>query len=185
MNIFLSILRGINVSGKNKILMSDLKKLYENLGFEEVNTYIQSGNVVFKSLDTINNQKLISQKIEFSIFSNLGLKVSVLVLNLQELQNLVHINPFLSKDYIGIEKLYVTFLENVPLNTNIEKIYNIQSNLDEFELIEKFVFLHCPTGYGNTKFSNQFFENKLNLVATTRNWKTTTHLLKLMESYAS
>ncbi len=174
MPVFLSILRGINVSGQKKILMADLKKLYHELKFKNVTTYIQSGNVVFET----GSDKNLSKKIEQKILEHYSFEVPVIIRTTAELEKTVANTPFERP-----EGTYVTFLESVPNQEYVEKIKPYNTKIDTFHVIEKEIYLYCDKGYGNTKLSNNFFENKLKVKATTRNWATTCELLRIMETY--
>lgn len=174
MQTYISILRGINVSGQKKMLMTDLAKLYEDLGFKDVVTYIQSGNVIFKTDKKFTNVKL-AKLIEDKIVATYNFQVPVIIRTLKELQDIVVINPFIKEE---IDSLYVTFLSNSPSAINLEKLDNVNFLPDKFEIIDKEIFLSVSS-YGNTKLSNNFFENKLKVTATTRNWKTVNKLLEL------
>ncbi len=174
MQTFISILRGINVSGQKKMLMTDLAKLYEDLGFKEVVTYIQSGNVIFKTDKKFTNVKL-AKLIEDKIAATCNFQVPVIIRTLNELQHIFAINPFIKED---IDSLYVTFLSNSPNAVNLEKLDNVSFLPDRFEIRDKEIFLSVSS-YGSTKLSNNFFENKLKVTATTRNWKTVIKLLEL------
>lgn len=174
MKIYISILRGINVSGQKKIIMTDLKLLYEELGFSDVVTYIQSGNVVFKSSLKTTTTKMAKQ-IEDKIKENYGFDVPVIIRTQHELQNIIDRNPFKNDE---IESLYVTFLSNQPNTNYLEKLENVNYIPDKFEIIDKEIYLSVNS-YGNTKLSNNFFESKLKLTATTRNLKTIMKLIEL------
>ena len=176
MQIFISILRGINVSGQKKILMADLKALYESLKFKEVITYIQSGNVIFKSDGKLSDLDL-AKKIEAVIYKKYDFKVPVIIRNVEEIRKVISINPFLKEKSINIDRLFVTFLSEIPGQLNLENIKKIDYSPDRFTVIDKEVFLYVPGSYGETKLSNNFFESKLKVTATTRNWKTINQLL--------
>lgn len=175
---FISILRGINVSGQKKILMQDLKALYETLHFKKISTYIQSGNVVFSTDKKTDEQKLAGE-IEQAIQNKYQFEVPVIVLSLEQLQQTVAANPFLKEKNINPEKLHVTFLGKKPSVENMKNIESIGFLPDRFVLIDTAIFLFCPDSYGNTKLSNTFFETKLKVSATTRNWKTVNKLLEM------
>ncbi len=108
METYISLLRGINVSGQKKILMADLKALYETLKFKGVVTYIQSGNVIFKTDKKESNQNL-AKKIEQSIFKKYNFNVPLIVRSTSEIENIISNNPFLKDSNIDIDKLHVTF----------------------------------------------------------------------------
>ncbi len=179
MKTYISILRGINVSGQKKILMTDLKALYESLGCVNVKTYIQSGNVIFDYDDIISShiqefQEKILQKIE-EIYN---FRVPIIIKTIDELENIMKKNPFIDGG-IPIDKVHVSFLSETPTKDNIDKLTGMNFEPDEYKIIGTVIYLYCPNGYGNTKLSNNFFENKLKVVATTRNWKTTNELFNI------
>ena len=177
MPVLLSILRGINVSGQKKILMSDLKKLYKELDFKNVQTFIQSGNVVFDS----KNSALIAEKIEQKIKQKNNFDVPVIIRTLDEMEITITNNPFLKTKGIELDKLHVTYLSEIPSTESIKKVKEFNFEPDTFHIIGKEIYIHCPNGYGKTKLTNTFFEKKLNVTATTRNWKTSNELLKIMK----
>lgn len=177
MTAYISILRGINVSGQKKILMADLKTLYEKLGFTNVATYIQSGNVVFKA-DKKTGENL-AINIEQAILKKYKFDVPVIVRTEDEMKKIVTLNPFAKEKKIDIEKLHVTFLAEIPAPENANSIGQIAFPPDRFVLIGREVYLHCPVSYGETKLSNKFFESKLKVTATTRNWKTVNTLAEM------
>jgi len=175
METFISVLRGINVSGQKKILMADLKTLYEELSFQNVTTYIQSGNVVFNTDSGLSNQDL-AQEIEKAIQLKYNFAVPVIIRKATELAQVTAINPFLKDGAIDPEKLHVTFLAETPQQRNLEKLNTYNFPPDQFAVIGREVFLYIPERYGDTKLSNSFLENKLKIAATTRNWKTVQQL---------
>ncbi|HVA99106.1 MAG TPA: DUF1697 domain-containing protein [Bacteroidia bacterium] len=179
MQTYISILRGINVGGHRKILMADLKKMYEKLNLKEIVTYIQSGNVIFKT-DKKNSDE-IAKAIEKIIFETCQFQVPVIIRTIPEIKKIISENPFLKEKNTEIEKLHVTFLSEIPDKSNAEAILKYDYSPDKFSLNKKEVYVFCNNGYGNTKLSNPFFENKLKVGATTRNWKTLTKLLELAE----
>lgn len=181
MQTFISILRGINVSGHKKILMADLKDIFEKMMFKNVTTYIQSGNVIFKSNSELADVEM-AKKIEAAIFKKYDFKVPVIIRTQEEVEKIISSNPFLKEKYINLEKLHVTFLSEKPAGALIESTENFDYFPDRFYIIVKEVFLYIPDRYGETKLSNKFFENKLKVTATTRNWKTINKLLEIASS---
>ncbi|WP_319501239.1 DUF1697 domain-containing protein [uncultured Draconibacterium sp.] len=177
MKTYVAILRGINVSGKNKIKMDALKSSFSGLGFEQVQTYIQSGNVVFRYQET--NSGNFADLINKQIQKDFGFDVPVLVLDVQELENIVKNNPFAVDGNREAQFLHVTFLKEKPANVNEEKITGHVKTGEEFAISDGAVYLYCPHGYGKTKLNNNFFESQLKVSATTRNWKTTLKLLEM------
>lgn len=172
MKTYTSILRGINVSGQKKILMADLKSLYEELGFTNVQTYIQSGNVVFEYKET--NPTQLQEMIFDKIKSHYGFEVPNLILTPSEIEKALNNNP-----YQDIEKPYFTFLSEKPAQENIEALNSISFDNEFFELIGKVIYSHYPNGAGRAKMNNNLIERKLKVRATTRNLNTTKKLLEM------
>lgn len=174
---FISLLRGINVSGQKKVLMADLHALYQSLGFSQVTTYLQSGNVIF-ACDSLD-QTQITQTIESGISQRFGFTVSVIIRNTNEIDRVVKNNPFLTRLKIDLSRLYVTFLAEFPMEKAVPNLAIPSGNQDEFQLAGKEIYLYCPGGYGVTRLSNNYFEKALKITATTRNWKTVMALQRL------
>ncbi|HWY34576.1 MAG TPA: DUF1697 domain-containing protein [Nitrosopumilaceae archaeon] len=180
MQTYISILRGINVSGHKIIKMEELRKMYVGLGFKNVQTYIQSGNVIFQYKKT--KLQDLEKNVTKQIVKDFSFEVPVLVKELSELIEILSNNPFINKRKEDVSKLHVTFLSEEPEPANIENIKKGQYASDEFILSGKSVYLFCPNGYGNTKLNNTFFESKLKVTSTTRNWKTINGLVNLAET---
>ena len=178
METYISLLRGINVSGKKKIIMVELKAMYNELGFENVITYIQSGNVLFKSKNT--NKKQLSQTIKKAIQSTFGFDVTVLVLSAEELIAMELGNPYRNS---GVEQKFLglTFLEETPDQEKVEALKQLEFPGEEFEIIGRVIYLSCPNGFGRSKFNNSLFESKLKVRATNRNLRSTRKLIELAE----
>ena len=180
MTKYISILRGINVGGKRKILMADLRELYESLDFVNVITYIQSGNVIFESKKK-NANTTFTKKITQAIFDKYGFEVPVIIRSVEEIKSIVENHPFEKKEGAQIENLCLTFLSEIPSDENLEKINTYDYSPDLFQIIEDNVFLFIQGKYHQSKLTNNFFEKKLKVSATTRNWKTVNKLLELSE----
>lgn len=177
MKTYISILRGINVSGQKLIKMDALKKAYEDLGFKNVHTYIQSGNVIFQT-----EEKGLEQKISGQIQKQFGFEVPVIILTIDDLKQIIGNNPYKEDDTKDISYLYVTILSSGSVNPDTEPARLKQLPGEEFIVTENAVYLYCPNGYGKTKLTNTFWESFLKVKATTRNWKTTNELLRIAES---
>jgi uncharacterized protein (DUF1697 family) len=178
MGVRICILRGINVSGKNRILMADLQRWFQELGYGQVVTYIQSGNVVFSAphdQPVSTNEGMIRDKIRQSG----NLDIPVVIRTLEEMNETLKLNPFLKNSDKEADKLHVTFLSSVPEPDRIAQIASEQYLPDEFIIRGRDIYLYCPGGYGNTKLSNSFFEAKFKVTATTRNWATVSKLAEI------
>ena len=178
--IYLSLLRGINVSGKNRLAMPDIKRMYEGLGFGNVQTYVQSGNVIFDAPQ--QDAAALAGIIQTQIRQSFGLEVPVIIRTPQEFGHILEHNPFLTNRQESIETIHVTFLAAPPSADRIQMINAIRQVGDEFVLAGREIYLFCPGGYGRTKFNNTFFEKKLERLATTRNWKSVAALAGLAAS---
>ena len=174
MNTYISMLRGINVSGQKKIRMAELKSLYESLSLTNVETYVQSGNVVFdsKEQDAIKLRDSIESQIE-TVF---GFSVPVLIRTGDEFKRIIESHPFAGEEAV---RVLVTFLYDRPENSKLEDLSHYKDKVDQFVIGEREIFLYCPGGYGKTKLSNAFFERKLDVIATTRNWKSVNALYQM------
>ena len=171
MTSFVSLLRGINVTGHNMIRMAELKALYESLGFKNVATYIQSGNVIFQSEE--DSPDGVEASIERAIEKKFGFPVTVIVRKPAELARVIKANPFIGRARIDEIRLYVTFLRSRPTPALIKALQPAAAkSTDQYEIVGREIYLHCPDGYGKTLLSNTFFEKQLKVAATTRNWKT-------------
>jgi uncharacterized protein (DUF1697 family) len=167
MQTYISMLRGINVSGQKQIRMTGLQSLYESLGLVNVQTYVQSGNVVFDS--TEQDASKLRKSIETQIEATFGFAVPVLMRSADDFRRIIENHPFAQEDSA---RVLVTFLYERPDQTKLDDLSTYNDKVDQFALGEQEIFLFCPGGYGKTKLSNTFFEKKLGVIATTRNWKT-------------
>ncbi|MBG7630960.1 MAG: DUF1697 domain-containing protein [Bacteroidetes bacterium] len=178
METYIALLRGINVGGHNKMKMLELKQLFVDLGYLDVVSYIQSGNVIFnsKKLHTVEIEKSIIDAIE----KQFAYSIKVLVLTKTELNTIFNSNPFILKHNLDVSKLSITLLNNKPELGEVVQIQNlVNSSDDTFEIINKSVYLYLPDGSRNTKLTNNLFEKKLKSSATSRNWRTITKLVEL------
>jgi len=169
-----SLLRGINVGGRNKVAMSKLTELFELLGFNDVRSYLQSGNVLC-STSKLSNAAL-QRRIEKGIVEELDLEISVLCRTGREMELVVKNNPFLKKNDVDPAKLHVTFLQKPVDEALVKKLSESRRGKDSFRAEGATIYLHCPDGYARTKLTTQFFERELGVPATTRNWKTVNKL---------
>jgi uncharacterized protein (DUF1697 family) len=178
METYIAMLRGINVSGQKKIKMADFKNHLQELNFTDVQSYIQSGNAVFKYKKSA--LKSLENKIAKKILVEYGFDVIVIVKTPNELKDVLKNNPFVKdKD---LNRVYVTFLSDEPAIDNIEKLKGVDHSPEEYVLKGKTVYLYLPHGYGKAKMSNNYFENKLKVNATSRNWKTVNKFSEMTNS---
>ena len=179
MPTYVAMLRGINLGSRNKVAMAALRAmLEEQLGYQDVTTYIQSGNVVFKTSDKAAG---LPAAINRAIQDEFGLDIAVLVRTKQQMKKVVESNPFL-KAGKDADKLHVVFLDTKPKADNIKKLTVKDWGGDEIAIVGTEAYLHCPNGYGRSQLGNAFVEKQLGVAGTTRNWRTTAKLLDLSSS---
>ncbi|MCU1449459.1 MAG: hypothetical protein JWP02_1629 [Acidimicrobiales bacterium] len=174
---YVAMLRGINLGSHNRVAMPALRDLFEALGFDDVSTYVQSGNVVFTAGPKKDTSKLAAD-IGRRIKKDFGLDVTVVVRTASELKKVLGDNPFLAggKDPTT---LHVTFLTETPATAKAKALTAEEWPPDSVKIKRSEVYLHCPNGYGRTKLQNAFLEKRLGTRGTTRNWKTVTKLAEL------
>jgi len=181
MKKFIVLLRGINVSGKKKIKMSDLKLLFKELSFTNVKTYIQSGNVIFSRKST--NKKTIRKNIEDKIENTFTYDVQVIIKTPSEFDSAIRNNPFLKSKKNDTDRIYFTFLSEIPSTSNITKLREADYSPEEYIIDGNIIYIFCPNGYGQTKLNNNFIEKKLNVYEKTRNFNTVKMLLALPQQH--
>ena len=174
--VTIALLRGINVGGKNRLPMKELAALFVDAGCEDVRTYIQSGNVVFRTGPEADEE--ISTVISASILNHFGYRIPVITRTARELQEIVRANPFVEAG-AEADKLHVMFLAELPDGANVEALDPHRSPGDEFAVMGREIYLHCPNGVARSKLTNSYFDSRLSTTSTTRNWRTTLKLLEL------
>lgn len=172
MTPYISLLRGINVSGQKLIKMAELAQHYEHWGCKQVKTYIQSGNVLFQSDDP---QEILKERIESGIATAYGFQVPIMVRTLDAWHEVISQIPF---DEEQKARTYVFFLSSQPETIPWDAIEKVKKPEEKVILKGQELYLYCPIGLGTTKLSHHFFEKKLKVLATARNWNT---VLKLQE----
>ena len=174
MKTYLAFLKGINVGGHHKILMKDLRDLLNNLGFKDVKTYIQSGNVIFKT--EIKDKTVVEKQITTAIKNKYNYNIQVIVKQPKEVQAILDNSPFIQEK---TQESYFFILKNSPSEKSIDQMQSISYPNEEFFVTSKVVYLYCNAGYGRAKCNNTFFEKKLNVIATARNYKTINKVLEI------
>jgi uncharacterized protein (DUF1697 family) len=170
MPIYVSMLRGINVGGNKRIKMDKLRTSLEALGLEQVKTYIQSGNVVFKAAKV--TPAAISTKIEASILKTFGFQVSVITRTVEQMKKTVAGNPFLKQPGIDQEKLHVAFLSEAPASAALKKLADLTLSPDQSRCLGKELYLYFPNGVSGSSLWKHPLDRVLSVITTTRNWKT-------------
>jgi uncharacterized protein (DUF1697 family) len=186
-----ALLRGINVGGRNKVPMADLRELVAALGHTGVTTYIQSGNVLFSTADT--DDAALAAALETAISERFGIWASVVVLSRDELAEVLAGNPY--RDEPNPKLVHVVFLNARPPEDILDRIAAAESAVaakgsrDTFQAVGPALFLHTPDGFGPSELAQTLFriisppakQKKPGLAATARNWATATKLLALCE----
>ena len=174
---YVALLRGINVSGQKIIKMLDLKELFSYSNLENMRTYIQSGNLIFESENENVNE--IEEEIYTYIYKEYGYEVPVIVKTLQEWTEIVENNPFIKEKDINLKSLSVTFLSDVPTDENIDIMKSYEFNSEKYIIKDSIIYSVYPNGVGRSKMTNNFFEKKLKVSATSRNWNTVNKLFSI------
>jgi uncharacterized protein (DUF1697 family) len=180
METYISFLRGVNMTGHNSIKMTDLSELFIKIGFKDSETYIQSGNVVFCETGEIPPSEL-TVKIEQAILKRFNYVIPVMIRTKKELSELFTCNPFLEEPGFDASKMAVIFLHEEPSDFQIRKVEYVDYPPDKFKIVGKEIYTYCPNGFGKTKIYTNFFEKKMGVSGTARNWKTITTLLGIAE----
>jgi uncharacterized protein (DUF1697 family) len=179
MAVIISMLRGVNVGGHNKIKMDVLRGLYESLGLRDVQTYVQSGNVVFRAKE--RNLATLGNKIENAIERSFGFRPVVVLRTPAELRDVIARNPFAKRSGIEPGKLLVTFLASHPAAETLEQVLKIKADPEEIHVDGREVYIYFPNGMGRPKLSWVTVEKKLKTSGTGRNWNSVTKLLEMAE----
>lgn len=179
MTTHLALLRGINVSGHNMIKMEALKTTLENIGFQNVQTYVETGNV-FVDTDEENASK-VGFQIKQEIFKVFGHDVSVIIIGKEDLEACFKNNPFLKEKDVDLKKLYVAFISIALRSDSINDLKISQFKPDEASIDASRIYIKYAVGAGKTRFDQKYIEKKLNVTAIIRNWNTISQLLKMYE----
>lgn len=174
MKTYIVLLRGVNVSGKNLIKISELKETLSNAGFSNVSTYIQSGNIILKSA---LEKTAIEETVHKLILEHFNCSVHVFCLTVSDMEQALANNPFPIDSEPN--KVFVTFLNQTPQPDLIEKLNLIAFGNEQFKITDKLLYFYVPDGMGKSKMNNNFFENKLKVTATGRNLNTIYKLIDL------
>lgn len=175
---YIAVLRGINVGGKRKMPMAELKSMLEELKYNEVSTYIQSGNVAFCHEEGKVNAE-IEREIETAIQKHFDFDVPVIVRNETDINSIILSNEYAA--VYDIERLHYTFFKEEPHGGIIEDIVSEKFLPDSFKIFTAGAYIYCSAGYSDTKLNNSFFEKKLGVGCTTRNWKTMLKLQSMLK----
>lgn len=175
--IHLCLLRGINVSGHHMIKMESLKFTLESVGFKNVETYIQSGNVFVDTEE--ESPAKVGFLIKQEIFKTFGFDVPVVVIGQQDLEACIKNNPFLREAAVDLKKLYVAFVSKELRSENSNDLKISQFKPDQAHIDATRIYIKYAVGAGKTRLDQKYIEKKLHLTATIRNWNTVIQLLTM------
>lgn len=174
---YAALLRGVNVGGANKIAMASLADLFLQAGCRNVQTYIQSGNVVFAAQPKVALAAV--SAVCSAVQQQFGFQTQIVLRSLEEMERIAASHPFFRDDE-ELGKFHVVFLADAPSPERIAALDPQRSPPDQFKVLGKEVYLYMPNGMARTKLSNAYFDSKLKTVSTVRNWRTVQKLLELM-----
>jgi uncharacterized protein (DUF1697 family) len=170
---YVGLLRGINVGGGNKLLKGELIEIFAEAGCQDIQTYIQSGNVVFRATASLFDG--LSARITAAIASSHGYQVPVVIRTGADIASVVGDNPFLAAG-ADPAKLHVGFLAETPDPARVATLDPDRSPPDDFEVRGDEIYLHFPAGVARSKLDNAYFDRTLDTVCTIRNWRTVCRL---------
>jgi uncharacterized protein (DUF1697 family) len=177
MPVYVALLRGINLGPHKRMNMEKLRESFAALGFERVQTYIQSGNVVFQAGRV--SQAALRKQIEEKILRDFGFPAPVITRTQQELGWAMENNPFLRRRSIDLTRLHLIFLADAPRPSALKELEGLTVLPDESCCAGKEIYLHLPNGMGRSSLTNNPVERRHLKAATTRNWNTVTQLYEM------
>ena len=177
-SVHVALLRGINVSGKNKLPMGDLVSIFERVGCRDVETYIQSGNVVFRAKEA--TARRVPARVQRAVADEFGYQVPVVARRAVELRNAARANPFL-KENLEHKSLHLAFLAHEPKAAQVATLDPNRSPPDRFVVRGRDIYLCCPKGLARSKLTNKYFDSKLETTSTLRNWNTVLRLVEMVD----
>jgi uncharacterized protein (DUF1697 family) len=173
---YVALLRSVNVAGHGRITMAELRTSFKSLGYTEVTTYIQTGNVVFSAGS--RSEGGVAAAIEEQLAADFGAAPAVILRTASELQRIGSSSPY-AKAGANPSRHHVTFLATKPSNAVLATLELPASGHDELVVEGREVFVYTPDGYAGTKYTGTFLERRFGMQSTTRNWNTVTKLCEL------
>jgi uncharacterized protein (DUF1697 family) len=178
MPVLISMLRGVNVGGHNKIKMDALRKLYESLKFEEPRTYVQSGNVIFRTKE--KNSAALANKIQSALERAFGCRPEVILRTPDELRKAVAATPFAARN-LEPNKILVIFLAGDPGPEAQATLLTLKAHPEELHLQGRELYIYFPAGAGRSKLPWSSVGKLLKTNGTARNWNTVTRMLAIAD----
>ncbi len=173
------MLRGVNVGKHNRITMDVLRAIYESLGLEDVRTYVQSGNVIFRSKE--KNAAKLAKNIQERIQKSLNFRPAVVVRTAEDMRAVVNANPFAGREDIEPAKLLVTFLADKPAARTEKSLSDLEGYPEELRLLGRELYIYFPDGAGKSKLPWAQIEKLVGVTGTARNWNSVTKMLEIAE----
>jgi uncharacterized protein (DUF1697 family) len=175
MKTYIALFRGINIVGNNRLPMSDLKVLLGRNGCRDVQTYIQSGNAIFRSAAT--DLRRLATEVSAAVARDHGFEPNVLVLTTRQLAKAAAANPFPEAE-ANPKSVHLFFLAGRATRPDLAALQALKAKSERFALNGKVFYLHTPDGFGTSKLAPRV-ERLLGVPATARNWRTVTTLLEM------
>ncbi len=176
MTAYVALLRSVNVAGHGRLAMAELKEMFVALGYIDVSTYIQTGNVIFQS--SVRSTSKLETALEQELERSFGSAPKVIVRTVPDLARVVATSPY-PKRGADPARHHVTFLSEAPSKACLTGFRPPPSGNDELTIIGREVYVHTPDGYATTKLTGTYLERHLGVSSTTRNWNTVTKLSAL------
>jgi uncharacterized protein (DUF1697 family) len=170
MPIYISMLRGINVGAHKRIKMEQLRNTFEGMGFEQVKTYIQSGNVIFKTANV--SEPVLTHRIEKKLLEDFGFPVAVISRTADDMAKAVQNNPFLKDSGIDADKLHIAFLSDAPAPSALQKCESLTVAPDKACCCGTELYLYLPNGVSGSTLMKSSLDRALGVMTTMRNWRT-------------
>jgi uncharacterized protein (DUF1697 family) len=177
--VYIALLRGINVGGNNKLPMKDLAALFERAGCQNVSTYIQSGNVVFRVEAKL--AKNLAETMNKAVLKAFKIDIPFIIRDAASLKKTIKATPY-SKYTADPKLVHVGFLADKPTSEKVAALESQKFAPDEFQLVGQEVHFYFPKGMGKSKLTSQYFDSRLKTTITIRNWNTVTELLQMAEA---
>ncbi len=173
---YVALLRGVNVSGKNKLPMALLREALKATPFCDATTYIQSGNIVFNAdLDITTCEQIIADLLK----AEFDLNVPVIVREQSAIKDILKVNPFETRTIENSIFMSFGFLNECPAKEKVTVTEEFSNDEETFKIIDDIIYFYCGVGFGKTKMTNAWFEKKLGVTSTMRNYNTTLKLAEL------
>lgn len=174
---YVALLRGINVGGHNKIKMDELRPMFESLGFENVRSYIASGNVAFDAPKT--KDSILINKLEKAVKATFALEIDVMVRSIKEIEAAIKRNPFNAVHDDDHTKLFVVFLKEKLPEEKADLLLSQNSENEKFEVVGLDIYCLSKKSFMKSILAKKYIDNKLKTPSTARNWRTVNKIAEL------